>query len=303
MTTTTETRDYLRGLQDRIIGALERVDKKSFRRDAWKKEPGAKLGGEGLTCVLEGGNVFERAGVSFSHVEGAALPPAATARHPELAGRPFTAMGVSIVIHPHNPYVPTSHMNVRSLSTAAPSSGEGRAVSWNGGGFDLTPYYPFHDDVIHWHTVAKRACDPFGAELYAQMKARCDEYFFLKHRDECRGVGGLFFDDLEDGFAVMKSVGDAFVDAYVPIVDKRKDTSFGERERAFQLYRRGRYVEFNLVLDRGTHFGLQSGGRTESILTSMPPLASWRYDFRPEEGSPEARLADYLKPRNWLAAG
>ena len=291
---------YLRALQDRICQALERVDGGRFLHDPWTRDGAAGLGGEGETRVLEGGRVFERAGVSFSHVQGQALPPAATARRPELAGRPFRAMGVSVVVHPANPYVPTAHMNVRALSTDG--------AAWFGGGFDLTPYYPFDEDVLHWHRTAERACAPFGAGVYPALKARCDEYFFLKHRGETRGVGGLFVDDLAPGgdpdvadpFGLIRGIGDGFIDAYVPIVENRKDTAFAERERAFQLYRRGRYVEFNLVLDRGTHFGLQSGGRTESILTSMPPLCTWRYRYEAAPGSPEARLLDYLRPRDWL---
>lgn len=287
---------WFRGLQARIRTALENVEGAPMLRDAWKKDPGSPLLGEGETDVFEGGRVFERAGVMFSHVTGAALPPSATARKPELAGKPFAATGVSLVVHPANPYVPTSHMNVRMLTV---TSSNDRPVRWFGGGFDLTPYYPVDEDVLHWHQVAERAC---GAR-YAAFKARCDEYFFLKHRNETRGVGGIFFDDLDDddAFDLTKRVGDAFIDAYIPIVEKRRLTPFTDRERQFQLYRRGRYVEFNLVFDRGTHFGLQSGGRTESILASMPPLASWKYNYAPAAGSPEARLADYLKPRDWLS--
>ena len=282
---------YLRGLQSRARAMVERLDGGTMLQDVWRKEPGATLGGEGETDVLEGGPVFERAGVMFSNVNGKALPPAATTRRPELAGRPFTAMGVSIVIHPRNPYVPTSHMNVRALAVDG-------GISWFGGGFDLTPYYAFDDDVLHWHRTAERAC---GAR-YPAFKQKCDEYFTVKHRNETRGVGGVFFDDLDDddGFALLQRVGDAFLDAYGPIVEKRRDTKHGERERAWQLHRRGRYVEFNLVLDRGTHFGLQSGGRTESILASMPPLVSWSYDYHAAPGSPEAALAAYLVPRDWL---
>lgn len=297
---------YFRDLHRRIWQRLEAVDGKPFLRDPWKKQPGEALGGDGESCLLEGGNVFERAGVMFSRVEGKSLPPSATARRPELAGQPFTAVGVSIVIHPKNPYVPTSHMNVRMLTTT-----DGSAW-WFGGGFDLTPYYPFDEDVLHWHRTAERACAPFGPAIYPELKRWCDEYFFLKHRNETRGVGGLFMDDLTEGgkidvgdrercFALTRNIGDSFLDAYIPIVERRKDEPFGERERDFQLYRRGRYVEFNLVFDRGTHFGLQSGGRTEAILASMPPLASWRYDWKPEPGTPEAKLYDgYLRPREWL---
>jgi coproporphyrinogen III oxidase len=302
-----EAHDYFRGLHRRIWQTLERLDgDKAVLRDPWQRAPGEALGGEGESCLLEGGRVFERAGVMFSRVEGKALPPSATARRPELAGEPFTAVGVSVVIHPRNPHVPTSHMNVRMLTAA------GGAAWWFGGGWDLTPYYPVHEDVLLWHETAKRACDPFGAHVYPELKAACDEYFFLKHRGETRGVGGVFFDDLTEGsplrvgdraacFGLTRAIGDSFLEAYVPVVERRRDEPWGERERDFQLYRRGRYVEFNLVFDRGTHFGLQSGGRTEAILASMPPLAAWRYDWKPEAGTPEARLADYLRPRDWLA--
>jgi len=296
---------YFPALHGQIVQALAAVDGHAFRRDAWQKAPDEPLSGDGVTCVLEGGRVFERAGVMLSRVQGRALPPSATARRPEHAGRPFFATGVSVVVHPRNPYVPTSHLNVRLLAL------QDGSARWFGGGFDLTPFYPFDDDVTHWHRVARGVCAPFGAAVYPTLKARCDEYFFLKHRAETRGVGGLFVDDLVPGalpgldtvsacFALTRGIGDAFVDAYVPIVQRRRDTPFGARERAFQLVRRGRYVEFNLVFDRGTHFGLQSGGRTESILASMPPLASWCYDHRPEPGSAEARLRDYLRPRDWL---
>jgi coproporphyrinogen III oxidase len=299
--------EYFPDLHRRVLEALEHLDGGTFRRDAWQKGPDEPLAGEGLTCCLDGGRVFERAGVSLSRVQGRELPPSATARRPELSGRPFLAMGVSVVVHPRNPYVPTSHMNVRMLETT-----DG-AAAWFGGGFDLTPFYPFHDDVVEWHRVCRQACAPSGPGVYATLKERCDEYFFLKHRKEARGVGGLFVDDLAPGalpglhtveacFALTRAIGDAYLQAYVPIVERRRDTPYGEREREFQLYRRGRYVEFNLVLDRGTHFGLQSGGRTESILTSMPPLASWCYDHQTVPGSPEEALADYLRPRDWLAA-
>ena len=253
--------------------------------------------------MLEEGNVFEKAGINFSHVFGPGLPASATAHRPELAGRSFQAMGVSLVIHPHNPYVPTSHANVRFFIAEKEGADP---VWWFGGGFDLTPYYGFEDDVRHWHSMSKQACEPFGEDIYPKYKKWCDEYFFLKHRNEPRGVGGLFFDDLNEwgfdkSFAFMQSVGDHYIPAYLPIVQKRKQTAFGDRERDFQLYRRGRYVEFNLVYDRGTLFGLQTGGRTESILMSLPPLVKWRYDWRPEAGSAEAELYEkYLKPRDWL---
>jgi coproporphyrinogen III oxidase len=291
---------YLLALQDDICGALAREDDGGeFKEDRWSRPEG----GGGRSRVLTNGAVFEKAGVGFSHVSGKTLPPSATASRPDLAGKPFHAMGVSLVIHPRNPYVPTSHANVR-LFTA----GEGdQAVWWFGGGFDLTPYYGFEEDAVHWHRTAKAACDPHGPELYPKFKKWCDDYFFLKHRGEPRGIGGLFFDDFNapgfvNAFKFLRSVGDAFVPAYLPIVRKRKATPFGERERDFQLYRRGRYVEFNLVYDRGTIFGLQSGGRTESILMSLPPLVAWRYDWKPEPGTPEARLYDlFLKPRDWAA--
>jgi coproporphyrinogen III oxidase len=253
--------------------------------------------------VLAEGSVFESAGINFSHVHGARLPASATAHRPELAGRSFQAMGVSLVIHPKNPYVPTSHANVRFFVAEK----EGNApVWWFGGGFDLTPYYPFEQDVVHWHTTARKACEPFGADVYPRYKKWCDEYFYLKHRNEPRGVGGLFFDDLnewgfEKSFAFMQSVGDNYLEAYLPIVSRRKDITYGERERDFQLYRRGRYVEFNLVYDRGTLFGLQTGGRTESILMSMPPLVKWRYNWQPQPGTPEAELYEkYLVPKDWI---
>jgi len=290
---------YLKDLQDGICTALEAVDGGTqFRRDAWQRPEG----GGGESRVLRGGRIFEQAGVNFSHVMGTRLPPSATAQRPELAGTGWVAMGVSLVLHPVNPYVPTTHANVRFFSTlSAPQT-----TWWFGGGFDLTPFYPFDEDVLHWHRTAQRTCAPFGPEVYARHKQWCDEYFFLKHRNETRGIGGLFFDDLNEWgfercFAYQRAVGDAFLDAYLPIVARHKDLSWGERERQFQLYRRGRYVEFNLVYDRGTSFGLQSGGRTESILMSLPPLARWEYDWQPPPGSPEARLyADYLRPRDWL---
>jgi coproporphyrinogen III oxidase len=292
---------YLRSLQDKITSTLEELDGKArFQREEWTRPEG----GGGESRVLKDGVLFEQAGVNFSDVQGTKLPPSATAHRPELAGRAWRALGVSLVLHPLNPYVPTAHMNVRFF--AAPKEGEA-PVWWFGGGFDLTPYYGFEEDVRHWHGTAKAACDSsFGAEAYARYKKWCDEYFFLKHRNEPRGVGGLFFDDLnaegfERSFAFMQSVGDHFLPAYVPIAKKRRDTKYGERERHFQLYRRGRYVEFNLVWDRGTHFGLHSGGRTESILMSLPPLVRWEYDWGPEPGSKEAELYEkFLKPRDWI---
>jgi len=296
-----KVKTYLLDLQDQICTSLEREDGGAlFAEDAWDREEG----GGGRTRVLTNGKVFEQAGVNYSHVYGNKLPPAATAQRPELAGRDFQAVGVSLVIHPHNPYVPTSHTNVRFFIAEKPGEDP---IWWFGGGFDLTTYYPFEEDVIHWHQVSKAACDPFGEDVYPRYKKWCDEYFFLKHRNETRGVGGLFFDDLnewgfEKSFEFMQSVGDHYIKAYQPIVNKRKETPFDERERDFQLYRRGRYVEFNLVFDRGTLFGLQSGGRTESILMSLPPLVKWRYNWSPEKGSPEADLYEnYLKPRDWLS--
>jgi len=294
---------YLRGLQDRIVGAASALDAHGFLADAWSKAPGEALQGNGLTRILEGGQVLERAGCGFSHVRGAALPPSATQHRPELAGAPFEAMGVSLVFHPRNPYVPTVHMNVRMLSAAHPGQ---EPVCWFGGGMDLTPYYGFDEDAQHFHTVCRDAVKPFGAETYPRFKQWCDDYFFLKHRNEQRGIGGIFFDDyaeggFDNGFALMQSVGDAFLTAYLPIVERRKDTAYASREREFQLYRRGRYVEFNLVWDRGTHFGLQSGGRTESILLSMPPQASWSYQQTPEPGSPEEALyTRFLTRRDWI---
>ncbi|MBI1424089.1 MAG: oxygen-dependent coproporphyrinogen oxidase [Gammaproteobacteria bacterium] len=292
---------YLLGLQDAICSALEAEDgSNTFLEDSWERA----AGGGGRSRVLEDGAVFEKAGINFSHVYGEGLPPSATAHRPELAGRSFQAMGVSLVIHPHNPYVPTSHANVRFFIAEKPGADP---VWWFGGGFDLTPYYGFDEDCVHWHRVARDACQPFGDGVYPRFKQWCDEYFFLKHRNEPRGIGGLFFDDLnewgfEQSFAFMRSIGDHYISAYLPIVGKRKDTAYGERERDFQLYRRGRYVEFNLVYDRGTLFGLQSGGRTESILMSLPPLVKWRYDWQPAPGTPEARLYErYLRHCDWLA--
>jgi coproporphyrinogen III oxidase len=292
-------RQYLHSLHDRITQAVEAVDSHRFRRDAWQRPDG----GGGESRILTEGNVFERAGISFSHIFGESLPPAASHAHREVAGAPFEAMGLSLVFHPRNPYVPTVHANVRFLTAAPPKQA---AVWWFGGGFDLTPYYPFEEDVLHWHNNARAACLPFGAAVYGQYKDWCDRYFFLPHRHETRGVGGLFFDDLSAGgfeacFAFLQSVGDHFLPGYLPILTQRKDLPFGERERDFQLYRRGRYVEFNLIHDRGTLFGLQSHGRTESILMSLPPLARWEYDWQPPAGSPEARLyTDFLRPRDYL---
>jgi len=295
--------DYLRGLQQRIVAAVEAADGQACVRDAWQKAPGEPLQGSGLTCILEDGALFERAGCGFSRVRGPKLPPSATQHRPELAGAPFEAMGVSLVFHPRNPYVPTVHMNVRMLA-ALPAQGE--AVCWFGGGMDLTPYYGFEEDAVHFHRACRDALAPFGDDKYPRFKTWCDEYFFLKHRNEQRGIGGIFFDDFaelgfERSFAMLRSVGDAFLPAYLPIVERRRATPSGERERAFQLYRRGRYVEFNLVWDRGTHFGLQSGGRTESILLSMPPLASWAYQRQTRPGSPEDDLyKKFLVRRDWI---
>ncbi|VAW61434.1 Coproporphyrinogen III oxidase, aerobic [hydrothermal vent metagenome] len=293
-------KSYLLQLQKNICDALSEEDGgKAFAEDSWQREQG----GGGKSCVLADGDVFESAGINFSHVFGGKLPGSATAHRPELAGRSFQAMGVSLVIHPKNPYIPTSHANVRFF--VAEKEGED-PVWWFGGGFDLTPYYGNEEDAKHWHQVSKAACDPFGDDVYPKYKKWCDEYFYLKHRDEPRGIGGLFFDDLnewgfEKSFAFMQSVGDHYIKAYRPIVQKRKAMEYGERERDFQLYRRGRYVEFNLVYDRGTLFGLQSGGRTESILMSMPPNVRWRYNWQPEPASAEAELYEkYLKPQDWI---
>ncbi len=292
-------REYLAGLQDRICAAIETADGAArFGEDLWRREEG----GGGRTRVLRDGAVFEQAGIGLSDVQGSRMPPAATAARPALAGASWRAVGVSLVFHPRNPFLPTTHANVRHFR----ASRDGETVAWwFGGGFDLTPFYPFDDDVRHWHHVARDLCAPFGNDRYAAHKHWCDEYFFLKHRNETRGVGGLFFDDLgtdaERDFAYLRAVGDGFLDAYLPIVQRRHDLPFGERERQFQLYRRGRYVEFNLVHDRGTLFGLQSGGRSESILMSLPPLVRWEYGYTPEPGSAEARLAEYLRPRDWLA--
>lgn len=291
--------EFLKGLQDQICHALESADGNAkFVEDNWKRAEG----GGGRTRVVTNGNVIEQGGVNFSLVSGDKLPPSASVHRPELAGRTWKACGVSLVIHPKNPYIPTSHANVRFF--IAEKEGE-EPVWWFGGGFDLTPFYPFEEDVVHWHQTAKSLCDPFGESTYQEHKEWCDDYFYLKHRDETRGVGGLFFDDLnswgfEKSFEYIKAVGQGFIDAYVPIIEKRKNTEYGERERQFQLYRRGRYVEFNLVFDRGTLFGLQSGGRTESILMSMPPLARWEYNYQAEAGSQEHKLNEYLTPRSWL---
>jgi coproporphyrinogen III oxidase len=299
---------YLLRLQDRVCEGLEVEDgAAAFIEDNWSREHEERgdspaLGGGGRTRVLSHGAVFEQAGVNFSHVTGASLPPSATAVRPELAGRGFEALGVSLVIHPENPYVPTSHANVRFF--IAEKEGEA-PVWWFGGGYDLTPYYPVLEDIRSWHRVARAACEPFGDDVYPRYKEWCDRYFYLKHRQETRGVGGLFFDDLNQGgfercFEFLQAVGDSYLEAYLPIVQRRKKHPWSERQRQFQLYRRGRYVEFNLVYDRGTLFGLQSGGRTESILMSLPPLVAWRYDWRPEPGSEEARLYDFLEPTDWL---
>ncbi len=290
---------YFTGLQNRIVNELETFDGQSFRSDGWQRPEG----GGGLSRLIESGHVFERGGVNFSHVTGTRLPPSATAHRPELAGRAWEAMGVSLVLHPENPYCPTAHMNVRAF--VAEKAGE-EPVWWFGGGMDLTPYYGFEEDARHFHQTCKEALAPFGSDIHPRYKAWCDEYFFLKHRNEARGVGGVFFDDLSEGgfercFALTRAVGDAFTRAYLPILSRRRDLPFGERERDFQAVRRGRYVEFNLVWDRGTLFGLQSGGRTESILMSLPPVVKWRYDWQPETGSREAELTEvFLKPRQWV---
>lgn len=295
-----EVKAYLLDLQDRICQGLQREESRGqFIEDVWTRSEG----GGGRSRVLENGDIFEKAGVNFSHVSGGLLPASATAHRPELAGRSFHAMGVSLVIHPRNPQVPTSHANVRYFVAEKPDA---EPVWWFGGGFDLTPYYPFEEDCIHWHRTAQAACAPFGADVYPRYKKWCDEYFFLKHRNETRGVGGLFFDDLnhwdfDTSFAFMRSVGDHFLPAYQPVVARRKTLPATAAQREFQLYRRGRYVEFNLVYDRGTLFGLQTGGRVESILMSLPNLVSWKYNWHPEPGTPEARLYDeFLKPREWL---
>ena len=298
-------RVFLLGLQQRITDAIAEIDGQPFVSDAWQKEPGEMLQGNGITKILEHGNVFERAGCGFSHVRGPRLPPSATQHRPELAGAPFEAMGVSLVFHPRNPYAPTVHMNVRMLA-ATPVGESAEPVCWFGGGMDLTPFYGFDEDAMHFHQVCKDTLTPFGEDKYPRFKQWCDEYFFLKHRQEQRGIGGVFFDDFQElglaqSLTMMQAVGDSFLRAYLPIIKRRKDSIFTQRERDFQLYRRGRYVEFNLVWDRGTHFGLQSGGRTESILMSMPPLASWSYQRPNETGSPEERLyKEFLVRRNWV---
>ena len=297
----TKVKNYLLDLQNRNCALLEKQDgKETFKEDTWKRAEG----GGGRTRIMQNGDVFEQAGVGFSHVFGDKLPPAATTQRPDLAGRSFQAMGVSLVIHPSNPYVPTSHCNVRFFIAEKDNE---EPVWWFGGGFDLTPYYGFKEDAMFWHQTAKQACDAVDDSLYPKFKKWCDEYFYIKHRNEARGVGGLFFDDFNEGgfdnsFKLFSSVGDHFLQAYIPIVEKRKDLAFDERHRNFQLYRRGRYVEFNLVYDRGTLFGLQSGGRTESILMSLPPQVSWHYDWRPETGSEEEKLySDFLPARDWLS--
>lgn len=291
-------KDYLQGLQETICGSLEVLDSgATFSTDEWQRQGG----GGGRSRILSAGNIFEQAGVGFSHVYGDEMPPSATKARPELAGLSFQAVGVSLVLHPRNPFVPTTHANFRFFS-----AGEQDPVWWFGGGYDLTPYYPFRDDVQHWHRVAKRACDAFGADLYGKYKDWCDRYFFLKHRDETRGVGGLFFDDVneqgfEQSFEFLKTIGDSFLPAYTPIVERRASTPYTDEQREFQLYRRGRYVEFNLLYDRGTLFGLQSGGRTESILMSLPPQVRWEYNWQPQPGSAEDDLyQNYLSPQDWL---
>jgi coproporphyrinogen III oxidase len=301
---TQDVRHYLLGLQDRILGAMEAESGDRFITDSWTRAPEERLQGDGMSRLVEGGTLFERGGCNFSHVHGPAMPPSATAHRPELAGAPFEAMGVSLVFHPRNPFVPTVHMNVRMFAALPAAQAP---VVWFGGGMDLTPYYGFEDDARHFHRVNREALAPFGADKYPRFKQWCDEYFFLKHRNEPRGIGGVFFDDFSEGgfensFALTRAVGDAFIGAYLPIVQRRKALPYGERERDFQTYRRGRYVEFNLVFDRGTLFGLQSGGRTESILMSMPPVVTWRYNWSPEAGSPEGKLySDFLRPRDWSA--
>ncbi|HEY4136993.1 MAG TPA: oxygen-dependent coproporphyrinogen oxidase [Casimicrobiaceae bacterium] len=301
-----KTRSYFLGLQRQIVARLEAIDGRAFRRDEWARTEG----GGGLTCVIENGNILERAGVLFSHVTGSTLPLSATAQRPELADRAWEAMGVSLVLHPRNPYAPTVHLNVRCFvahrKDASVGGSNSELIWWFGGGMDLTPYYGYVEDAVHFHRACRDALAPFGADLYPKYKRWCDDYFFLRHRSEPRGIGGIFFDDLSDGgfercFALTQSVGDHFLPAYEPIIVRRKDVPYGEREHDFQSYRRGRYVEFNLVWDRGTLFGLQSGGRTEAILLSLPPSVQWRYDWRPADGSDEARLySDFLIARDWL---
>ncbi|WP_019938982.1 oxygen-dependent coproporphyrinogen oxidase [Bordetella sp. FB-8] len=298
---TAPVRSYLVDLQSRIVAALEKADGDAFRADDWQRPEG----GAGRSRLIEGGQLFERGAVLFSHVSGTRLPPSASAHRPELAGRAWEAMGVSMVLHPRNPYVPTTHMNVRMFHALARPEHDESDAFWFGGGLDLTPYYAYEDDARHFHGVCRDALSPFGADYYPRYKRWCDEYFFLKHRNEARGIGGVFYDDLcepgfDTSFALTRAVGDCFLDAYLPIVERRCKTPYGQRERDFQGYRRGRYVEFNLVYDRGTLFGLQSGGRTESILLSMPPVANWRYDWQPEPDTPEARLHGFLAPRDWV---
>jgi coproporphyrinogen III oxidase len=296
---TVAIKSYFQGLQNTIVRQLEQLDGMPFQRDSWER-PG---GGGGISALVEEGHLFERGGVNFSHVMGQGLPPSASAHRPELAGRNFEAMGVSLVLHPRNPYVPTVHLNVRFFAAFHPKD---EPVWWFGGGMDLTPYYGFEEDAVHFHSTCRDALNPFGTDLHPRFKKWCDEYFYLKHRQEPRGVGGVFFDDFnalpqEQAFALTQSVGDHFLPAYVPIVERRRDHAYGERERDFQAYRRGRYVEFNLVYDRGTLFGLQSGGRTESILMSLPPIVRWRYQWSPEAGTPEARLlTDFISGRDWI---
>jgi len=290
---------YLVGLQEAIVARLGGLEESAFVLDAWERP----AGGGGITRILEGGLVFERAGIGVSHVHGPNLPPSASATRPELAGRSFEAMGLSLVLHPHNPYVPTVHMNVRFISAEKAGS---EPVWWFGGGMDLTPYYPFAEDAVHFHRTCRDALEPFGLQLYPRFKKWCDDYFYIKHRNEPRGIGGIFFDDLNQPdfdtcFRLMQSVGDHFLPAYLPIVERRKRTAYGDRELSFQAYRRGRYVEFNLIYDRGTLFGLQSGGRAESILMSLPPRVAWRYDWKPDAGSPEEKLyTDFLIVKEWL---
>ena len=292
--------EYFIDLQATIVAALEQAEGQNFGHDEWVRDEG----GGGISRFIEGGNLFERAGVLFSHVKGSTLPPSATARKPEMAGRSWEAMGVSMVLHPRNPYIPTTHMNVRMFVAFAPNE-ESEDVFWFGGGLDLTPYYAFKEDAIHFHQACHDALVPFGEDRYPQYKKWCDEYFYLKHRQETRGIGGIFYDDVSEpdfatAFSMTRSVGNGFLGAYMPIVERRQSIAYNQRERDFQAYRRGRYVEFNLVFDRGTLFGLQSGGRTESILLSMPPSANWRYDWQPEAGSEEAKLSQYLRAHDWL---